>query len=108
MANATLRLGRVLRRFFLAVAQAVQEERPALADKLHRASPHRIRHTHASRALARGMELVTVRDNLRHASIATSSIYLHSEDAARARQFDEVFGAAQDGSHNFSCNLDTL
>jgi site-specific recombinase XerD len=99
---ATLRLGRVMRRFFLAVAEAVQEERPALAEKLHRASPHWIRHTHASHALARGMELVAVRDNLRHASIATTSIYLHGEDAVRARQLDGAFGVDPDGSHNFS------
>jgi integrase len=35
-----------------------------------------MRHTHATHALARGAELTTVRDNLRHASIATTSIYL--------------------------------
>jgi hypothetical protein len=32
-----------------------------------------------------------VRDNLRHASIATTSIYLHSDDVKRARQMAAVF-----------------
>lgn len=50
-----------------------------------------MRHTHASHALARGAELTTVRDNLRHASIATTSIYLHSDEVKRARQMDAAF-----------------
>lgn len=96
-AIATLRLGRVLRRFFLTSADVIQEQRPALAGKLRRASPHWIRHTHASHALARGMKLLAVRDNLRHASIATTSLYLHGDDAERARQLDGAFGTDQGG-----------
>ncbi|AOI86292.1 integrase [Burkholderia pseudomultivorans] len=88
------RLWRVLRRFFVLVADAIQDERPATADKLRRASPHWMRHTHASHALARGAELLMVRDNLRHASISTTSTYLHSDEVQRARQFDQAFSAA--------------
>ncbi len=87
------RLWRVLRRFFVLVADAIQAEQPAIADKLRRASPHWMRHTHASHALARGAELIMVRDNLRHASISTTSTYLHSNEIQRARQFDQAFGA---------------
>jgi site-specific recombinase XerD len=87
------RLWRVLRRFFVLVADALQDERPATAEKLRRASPHWMRHTHASHALARGAELIMVRDNLRHASISTTSTYLHSDEVQRARQFDQAFAA---------------
>ncbi|WP_396333936.1 phage integrase family protein [Burkholderia anthina] len=87
------RLWRVLRRFFVLVADAIQDERPATAEKLRRASPHWMRHTHASHALARGAELIMVRDNLRHASISTTSTYLHSDEVQRARQFDQAFAA---------------
>ncbi len=87
------RLWRVLRRFFVLVADAIQNERPATAEKLRRASPHWMRHTHASHALARGAELIMVRDNLRHSSISTTSTYLHSDEVQRARQFDQAFGA---------------
>jgi site-specific recombinase XerD len=52
-----------------------------------------MRHTHASHALARGAELIMVRDNLRHSSIATTSTYLHSDEVQRARQFDQAFAA---------------
>lgn len=36
----TTRLGRVLRRFFAVVADTIRDERPAMAEKLRRASPH--------------------------------------------------------------------
>ncbi|PRE49529.1 phage integrase family protein [Burkholderia multivorans] len=87
------RLWRVLRRFFVLVAGAIQDERPGTAEKLRRASPHWMRHTHASHALARGAELIMVRDNLRHSSISTTSTYLHSDELQRARQFDQAFAA---------------
>ncbi|CAB3803772.1 Tyrosine recombinase XerC [Paraburkholderia caffeinitolerans] len=87
------RLWRVLRRFFVLVADTIQNERPATAEKLRRASPHWMRHTHASHALARGAELIMVRDNLRHSSISTTSTYLHSDEVQRARQFDQAFEA---------------
>ncbi|KVE43219.1 phage integrase family protein [Burkholderia sp. BDU5] len=87
------RLWRVLRRFFLLAADAIHDERPATAEKLRRASPHWVRHTHATHALARGAELIMVRDNLRHASISTTSTYLHSDEVRRARQFDQAFEA---------------
>jgi site-specific recombinase XerD len=51
------------------------------------------RHTHATHALARVAELTTVRDNLRHASIATTSIYLLGDEIKRFRQMDEAFAA---------------
>jgi site-specific recombinase XerD len=43
--------------------------------------------------LASGAELVSVRDNLRHASIATTSVYLHADATARARQMNDAFRA---------------
>jgi site-specific recombinase XerD len=87
------RLWCVMRRFFLQVAEVIEADSPALAEKLHRASPHWMRHTHATHALARGAELTTVRDNLRHASITTTSIYLHGDEVKRARQMDAAFAA---------------
>jgi site-specific recombinase XerD len=85
------RLWHVMRRFFVQAAKIIETDSPTLAEKLRRASPHWTRHTHATHALARGAELTTVRDNLRHASIATTSIYLHSDDVKRARQIRDAF-----------------
>lgn len=85
------RLWQIVKRFFLTVATNVEKDSPALAQKLKSASPHWMRHTHASHSLANGAELTTVRDNLRHASISTTSVYLHGDDAKRARQLREAF-----------------
>jgi len=85
------RLWVVMKGFFSLVAEVVQEKSPATAEKLRRASPHWMRHTHATHALERGVDLTTVRDNLRHASISTTSTYLHTDEAKRARQLREAF-----------------
>lgn len=45
-------------------------------------STHSLRHSHASHALDRGASLVTVRDTLGHASIATTNAYLHARPGA--------------------------
>ncbi|TDY16747.1 site-specific recombinase XerD [Paraburkholderia sp. BL6665CI2N2] len=87
----TPRLREVLRRFFRTAADAIQADHPALADKLQRATPHWLRHTHATLALANGATLTTVRDNLRHASITTTSIYLDDDEVQRTRQIERIF-----------------
>jgi len=91
------RLWSILRRFFEAAADVLEEQNPALAGKLRRASPHWMRHTHATHALERGAELTTVRDNLRHASISTTSTYLHSDHAKRDRELAAAFGVKPGG-----------
>ncbi|PMS34972.1 site-specific recombinase XerD [Trinickia symbiotica] len=87
------RLWHIMRRFFRRAADVIGADYPVAAEKLRRASPHWMRHTHATHALARGAELTSVRDNLRHASIATTSMYLHSDDIQRARQMAGAFTA---------------
>lgn len=84
-------LWRVMRRFFLKAADVLNDDHADLAEKLRRASPHWMRHSHASHALAHGADLTSVRDNLRHASIATTSMYLHGDDLKRDRQIAEAF-----------------
>jgi integrase len=86
------RLWDVTNRFFKTTADAIEAESPKTAEKLRRASPHWMRHTHATHALARGAELTTVRDNLRHASVSTTSVYLHTDQVKRARQMRDAFG----------------
>ena len=82
----------VTKRFFVTTADAIESESPKTAERLRQASPHWIRHTHATHALARGADLSTVRDNLRHASISTTSGYLHTDLAKRARHIRDAFG----------------
>jgi site-specific recombinase XerD len=90
---STVRLWAILRRFFKTTADLIEADNPAFAVKLRAAGPHWMRHTHATHALKRGAQLTSVRDNLRHASISTTSIYLHSDEVERARQFRDAFKA---------------
>jgi site-specific recombinase XerD len=55
------------------------------------ASGHANRHSHATHALAYEAELTTVRDNVRHTSISTTSIYPHGDDVKRAQQIAGTF-----------------
>ena len=87
------RLWTVMRRFFRQAATVLESRNPVVAEKLRRASPHWMRHTHATHALEHGTDLTAVRDNLRHASIATTSIYLYSDETKRARQISQAFAA---------------
>jgi site-specific recombinase XerD len=88
----SVRLWTLLQRFFAKAADIVETDSPVVAQKLRQASPHWMRHTHATHALAHGAELTIVRDNLRHASISTTSIYLHGNDVKRAQQIAGAFG----------------
>ena len=90
------RLRGIFSRFFKLAAGLVETDNPSLAEKLLKASPHWMRHTHATHALDSGAELTTVRDNLRHASISTTSIYLHGDDGKRARQMNAAFSRVRD------------
>jgi site-specific recombinase XerD len=56
------------------------------ADELERASAHWLRHTAGSHQADRGVDLRTIRDNLGHVSLNTTSLYLHTEDDERYRE----------------------
>jgi site-specific recombinase XerD len=85
------RLRVMLQRFFSQVAEQLEAVSPTTSEKLRRATPHWLRHTHASHALANGADLTTVRDNLRHASVSTTSVYLHTDHVKRAQQMKKAF-----------------
>lgn len=52
-------------------------------EKLRKFSPHWLRHMAASHQYKAGMSMSMIQENLRHASVNTTRIYLHSEDEAR-------------------------
>ena len=58
--------------------------------------------------LARGADLMTVHDNLRHASVSTTSIYPHTDRAKRAGQMREAFSLSQVKSLQFMRRIQTF
>ncbi|TDA48899.1 tyrosine-type recombinase/integrase [Burkholderia pyrrocinia] len=66
--------------------RALGTEFAGRADELERASAHWLRHTAGSHQADGGVDLRTVRDNLGHVSLNTTSLYLHTEDDARYRE----------------------
>lgn len=64
-------------------ANAIEAHQPMAVEKLRRATQHGMRHSQAGHALACGVELTAVRDDLCHASIAT---YLRGNEIQRVRQ----------------------
>lgn len=79
----------IVKSVFTATAQrirATQPDQAARAALVEQASAHWLRHTAGSNMANRQVDLRHVRDNLGHASLATTTIYLHATDDARHRQ----------------------
>jgi site-specific recombinase XerD len=80
--------------FFARCAQAMAEDDRAGAARLEEASAHWLRHTHGSHAVAAGMDIKVVQQNLGHASLATTTIYTTSEERRRAEETAKLWNAA--------------
>jgi site-specific recombinase XerD len=63
------------------------ETQSARADLLEKASAHWLRHSAGSHMADQKIDLRTVRDNLGHASLTTTSIYLHVDDDRRHQEW---------------------
>ena len=55
------------------------------ADRFARASTHWTRHSHASHAIAGGMPIEIAQQNLGHASLATTTVYVTTEKRRRMK-----------------------
>ena len=55
------------------------------AERLDKASTHWIRHSHASHAIAAGMPIEIAQQNLGHASLATTTVYVTTEKRRRMK-----------------------
>lgn len=73
----------ILKRFFAQCSDRLARTSATDADRLRQASTHWLRHTHGSHAIAAGVPIDVVRDNLGHASISTTGIYVSGEKRRR-------------------------
>ncbi|WP_026296152.1 tyrosine-type recombinase/integrase [Aromatoleum toluclasticum] len=65
------------------------EEYAARANQLERASAHWLRHTAGSHMADQQIDLRSIRDNLGHESLKTTSQYLHTDDDVRHRETEQ-------------------
>ncbi|HEV3431128.1 MAG TPA: tyrosine-type recombinase/integrase [Paraburkholderia sp.] len=87
----------IVKAIFAGAAQRLREmdgaadsaQAQARAARLEAASAHWLRHSAGSHMADGDVDLRLVRDNLGHASISTTSLYLHSDDDTRHRETDE-------------------
>ena len=75
--------------FFTGRADALQEQGDArTAGRFARASTHWMRHSHASHSIASGMPIELAQQNLGHALLAPTTIYLTTEKRRRMTAVD--------------------
>ena len=74
--------------------RAVQRTIQAIREKLdlppERLTPHKLRHAYATDLVNRGVPIHVVSAQLGHASVATTSIYLHAQPGQARRYFDAI------------------
>ena len=83
---AVTTLYRQIKRFFADCAGVQRGQGDAKgAGRFEQASTHWMRHSHASHAIAAGMPIEIAQQNLGHASLATTTIYVTTEAKRRMR-----------------------
>lgn len=83
---------RIVKTIFERTAARLRGQGPEFASRvetLNRASAHWLRHTAGSHMVEQHIDLRFVRDNLGHESIATTTLYLHSEDDQRHEETEQ-------------------
>lgn len=90
---ATRTIDHMMHNLFQAVADEIEGSDRLAAIGLRKASTHWLRHTHATQALQNGVPLGSVRENLGHASVGTTSIYMHTELADRHKEIEAFVGS---------------
>ena len=78
-----------IKRFFEDCAQVLRGQGDAKgAARFEKASTHWMRHSHASHAIASGMPIEIAQQNLGHASLATTTVYVTTEKRRRMKAVD--------------------
>ena len=78
--------------FFGDCADVLREQGDAKgAERLAKASTHWMRHSHASHAIAAGMPIEIAQQNLGHASLATTTVYVTTESKRRMKAVESFW-----------------
>jgi len=82
-----------IKRFFGDCAGVLRGQGDAKgAERFTKASTHWMRHSHASHAIAGGMPIEIAQQNLGHASLATTTVYVTTENRRRMKAVEAFWG----------------
>ena len=73
-----------------ALASKIFPDESQKATKLRKLSPHWLRHLSASHQDKAGIKMTMIKENLRHSSIQTTQIYMHTEDKLRHQAIQQM------------------
>ena len=80
-----------IKAFFRDCAQVLAAQGdPRGAERFARASTHWLRHSHASHTIARGLPIEIAQQNLGHASLATTTVYVTTESKRRMKALQRL------------------
>lgn len=88
----TGRIYQVIKQAFARCAAALDRDDAGASQRLRQASAHWLRHTHGRKAADSGVEPHIIQQQLGHASVATTTIYLQGDLGRRRRAISKVFG----------------
>ena len=83
-----------LKQFFYDAGKSLAKEHPTSGKRLQQASTHWLRHTHGSHAVASGTPIEIVQNNLGHANLATTTIYVTTEQKRRHHAMQKFWNQA--------------
>ena len=82
---------RTIKELFSLATNSSKFKDPKASDKLQRASTHWMRHTAATRAVAKGVPLDVMASILGHASISTTSRYVRAERERKVAEMQKLW-----------------
>ena len=88
-----------LKQFFNDAGKSLAKEQPQSGTRLRQASTHWLRHTHGSHAVASGTPIEIVQNNLGHANLATTTIYVTTEHKRRHAAMAKFWNQAGRGGN---------
>jgi integrase len=88
-----------LKQFFFEAGKSLAKEHPQSGKRLQQASTHWLRHTHGSHAVASGTPIEIVQNNLGHANLATTTIYVTTEHKRRHAAMQAFWNQAGRGGN---------
>lgn len=84
-------LHRLFKKILAATADYIEHEDPSAAYLFRKSSAHWLRHSSATYQVEAGIDVITVKENLRHSNIETTMKYVHKDKTSRHKETNKKF-----------------